>query len=63
MNAKALSIRARLRRFSLGHAIGDELDILVSNTLASNRKRHEHTVKLRKLLMSIERRLKAGVGQ
>ena len=63
MNKKALSLRARLRRFALGHAIADELDILVSNTLVSNRKRHEHTVQLRKLLMSIERKLKASIGQ
>lgn len=57
MNARGLGIRSQMRRFSLGHAIADELDIIVSNTLHFNRQKHDATVRLRKMLMAIERQL------
>lgn len=63
MNPTELAIRARKRRFAQGHAIADELDILVSSTLRLNRAKHMTTVEIRKLLMAIERQLKSGNNQ
>lgn len=57
MNATGLNIRSRKRRFALGYAIADELDLLVSTTLHQNREKHMATVALRKVLMNIERQL------
>ena len=57
MNPTELDLRARKRRYSLGCAIADELDILVSSTLHFNRAKHLATVEIRKLLMAVERQL------